>query len=723
MLYMTKINNKNKATEAATDTQYLLNASEALATETNPVALQKILMRCLLERSGVDECYFFLIINHKSKNLVSHNHDNKLDKTHHCSLHGSLDASLNGAPHGHQNQGLNNAEITFNLDPDGIPLNYNEAIIRACKATLQTITLNDTHSQGIYQSEAEIANNKNNKVKSILCKPIVHQQKLLAIIYLHDHSRENVFDQHLLTFIELLAKQAAITISNYQLFQKQTYLNNKITQTQKTLEAIFNTTRHYFLIINTDATIIKANTSAMKDFGIVETDLLEKKLWETPRYENTTKLKKDIKHYFFKCLTEGTQIFETCHHHPNNENELSYFENTYSQAFDNNGQLKFIIFESHDISKIKKSEALFRQFFQQYPISTAMTNPDGTIHLINPACEKAWGIKQKTITDQGYNILKDKSFIKSQKAKKLIQKAFTGKTVYLEDIEFTLDPESGAMWVRIIGFPIKDESGKLIHVVFTHQIVTREVEALHDIELHRRHLQEMVEERTRNLEAANEELKSFAYIVSHDLKAPLRAITQLSHWLIEDYPDKLEAEGKQKLLLIGDRANRMNNMIEGILQYSRIGRSKEEWEEVDLKKLIDETIDLLAPPKTIHIDIAQGLPTLRCEKTRMLQVFQNLIENAIKYIDKEDGLIELGFMENENNWQFFVKDNGPGIHPKHQQRIFQMFQTLHNKEDINSTGIGLAIVKKTVDQWQGLLWIESTPGQGSCFHFTFPKHQ
>lgn len=223
------------------------------------------------------------------------------------------------------------------------------------------------------------------------------------------------------------------------------------------------------------------------------------------------------------------------------------------------------------------------------------------------------------------------------------------------------------------------------------------------------------------LESANEELRNFGYVVSHDLKAPLRAIGSLADWISTDYADKFDDEGKEHMRLLIGRVRRMDGLIDGILQYSRVGRVKETIVVVDLNKLVREVIDLLAPPKNITISIVNSLPTVMTEPTRIQQVFQNLLSNAIKYMDKPDGEIRIACVAEGMQWKFSVADNGPGIDRQHFEKIFQLFQTLAPRDRVESTGVGLALVKKIVEMYGGRIWLESTLGLGSTFFFTLPQ--
>jgi signal transduction histidine kinase len=219
----------------------------------------------------------------------------------------------------------------------------------------------------------------------------------------------------------------------------------------------------------------------------------------------------------------------------------------------------------------------------------------------------------------------------------------------------------------------------------------------------------------------NEELNQFAYVVSHDLKAPLRGIKLLTEWLCSDYGDKLGDQAKEQLVLLQSRVQRMHNLIEGVLQYSRVGRVREEMVTVNLNQLMPSIIDIIAPPANIHIRVEGDMPTLVCEKTRVMQVFQNLLTNAVKYMDKPEGQIVVACEDQGPMWKFRVTDNGPGIEEKYYERIFKIFQTLAPKDEYESTGVGLTLVKKIVEMVGGKVWVESVVGQGSTFLFTWPK--
>ena len=165
----------------------------------------------------------------------------------------------------------------------------------------------------------------------------------------------------------------------------------------------------------------------------------------------------------------------------------------------------------------------------------------------------------------------------------------------------------------------------------------------------------------------------------------------------------------------------MDGLINGILQYSRLGRAKEKQDKIDLAKTLPSVIETLVPPENIRITIEDELPEIVGNRTHMEQVFQNLIGNAIKFMDKPEGLITIGCKDEGSRWEFRITDNGPGIDEKYHERIFKIFQTLVPRDEHESTGIGLTLVKKTIEQYDGKVWVESEVGKGSSFVFTLPK--
>ncbi|UCC98511.1 MAG: HAMP domain-containing protein [Phycisphaerales bacterium] len=229
-----------------------------------------------------------------------------------------------------------------------------------------------------------------------------------------------------------------------------------------------------------------------------------------------------------------------------------------------------------------------------------------------------------------------------------------------------------------------------------------------------------LESHVRELTRFNAELQELSYIAAHDLKTPLQGIATLANWISTDYAARLDDKGKEQITLLLARTKRMNVLIDSVLQYSSLGQYKQEKQEVDLNAVIAEVIGAMEVPEKIRITIEDELPALICEKTYVRQVFHHLLSNAVQHMGRPEGQIRVGCREQGGSWRFSVADNGPGIDPKYVEKIFRIFQTLSPRSETGHIGVGLAVVKKIVELNGGTVWVESEPGIGSIFFFTFP---
>ncbi|WP_206815949.1 ATP-binding protein [Chroococcus sp. FPU101] len=235
-----------------------------------------------------------------------------------------------------------------------------------------------------------------------------------------------------------------------------------------------------------------------------------------------------------------------------------------------------------------------------------------------------------------------------------------------------------------------------------------------------RQLNTVLEQTTEQLLERNQELDRFVYTVSHDLKAPLRAIYNLSQWIADDLEGQLEEENQHQMQLLQNRVLRMEAMINGLLAYSRVGRSEVATEWVNVGELISEILESLMLPPTFTIAVESEMPTLLTKKLLLSQVLSNLISNAIKHHNcPDDGRVEIKAIQEGEFYKFSVIDNGPGIAPEHHHRVFEIFQTLKGQDVQESTGIGLSIVKKIIEAEGGSIVLESNLCEGATFRFTW----
>jgi signal transduction histidine kinase len=223
------------------------------------------------------------------------------------------------------------------------------------------------------------------------------------------------------------------------------------------------------------------------------------------------------------------------------------------------------------------------------------------------------------------------------------------------------------------------------------------------------------------LDVANNDLKDFLRVAAHDLKAPIRAVGILADWIRDDCKDQIGESSKAHLDLLLGRAQRLSRHIDRILEYSEVSSANRPARKIDLNRLVQEVIQSMAPPPGIEMVVENELPIIRADRIRLVQIFENLLGNAVKYIGKPTGLVKIGCAREGDGWRFFVSDSGPGIEKRFFSKIFEVFRTLSPRDEVEGTGMGLSIAKRVVELYGGTIWVESVVGQGSTFFFTLPS--
>jgi light-regulated signal transduction histidine kinase (bacteriophytochrome) len=251
----------------------------------------------------------------------------------------------------------------------------------------------------------------------------------------------------------------------------------------------------------------------------------------------------------------------------------------------------------------------------------------------------------------------------------------------------------------------------------------RDITDLKRTEKRLRVLNEYLEQHTLDLERTNKELEQFAYVASHDLQEPLRMISSYTQLLEQRYADRLDQDAKDFIDFAVDGANRMQRLINDLLTYSRLGTRGKPFEPTDCHSVLGQVlVNLDNIIQRNHALITNDdMPTIAADETQLIQLFQNLITNAIKFKSEVQPRIHVSVKERDNQWVFSISDNGIGIEPEFKDRVFVIFQRLHSKNKYPGTGMGLAICKKIVERHGGRIWFDSVPGKGSTFHFTISK--
>ncbi|HVG45426.1 MAG TPA: PAS domain-containing protein [Longimicrobium sp.] len=267
--------------------------------------------------------------------------------------------------------------------------------------------------------------------------------------------------------------------------------------------------------------------------------------------------------------------------------------------------------------------------------------------------------------------------------------------------------------------PLTDADGQVRGIMIHAVEVTDQVVARKEVELKAEELTRL----TQALEQSNRELDQFAYVASHDLKAPLRGIANLTEWIQEDLGERVTGESAEHMRLLHGRVHRMEALIDGILAYSRAGRVRTAVERVDTGALVGEAVELLAPGEGARVEVEPGMPTVEAERVPLQQVFMNLIGNAVKYggAGRDEVRVRVDWRPVRDAYEFTVSDDGPGIAPEYHDRIWGIFQTLQARDKVEGTGIGLSVVRKIVESRGGEVWVRSMPGEGAAFHFTWPR--
>ena len=266
----------------------------------------------------------------------------------------------------------------------------------------------------------------------------------------------------------------------------------------------------------------------------------------------------------------------------------------------------------------------------------------------------------------------------------------------------------------------KEIDSKLLKRSIMYSIERKKIES--ELQNYKSNLEDKVKERTKELEQSNKELQQFAYVASHDLREPLRMISSFLQLLERRYNEQLDEDANEFIEFAVDGAKRLDSMIKDLLEYSRVANRKRKFSDVDLNEVLERTnlnLKFAIDDNNAEI-IADKLPTLSGDEQLLIQLFQNLISNSIKYRSKENPMIQISVNNELNQFLFSVKDNGIGISTKHLERIFTIFQRLHTREEYEGTGIGLAIAQKIVHQHGGQIWAESEPGKGTIMYFTIP---
>ncbi|MEG4024130.1 PAS domain S-box protein [Microcoleus sp. S13C4] len=396
--------------------------------------------------------------------------------------------------------------------------------------------------------------------------------------------------------------------------------------------------------------------------------------------------------------------------------------------YDDQDQPVAILEISNDISDRKRSEIAlaqsaqrFRATFEQAAVGMVQASVEGEFLLVNQKLCEILGYSRQELVEKRFQEITWPGDLASEL--ELLRQLLAAEIENFSLEKRYIRKDGELVWANLTVSLLREQNGTQFLMGVVEDIRDRK-QAEESLRLRAQELRltaQNLAQTTNVLRKRNQELDQFAYVVSHDLKAPLRAIANLSSWIEEDLSESMTEDTLHQMNLLRGRVHRMEGLIEGLLQYSRVGRIEVASEKVKVENLLAEIIDSLAPPSEFEVKVEPGMPTFVTEKLPLQQVFSNLISNAIKHNRAESGHVTISVKELDDFYEFSVKDDGPGIDPQYHEKVFVIFQTLEARDKVENTGIGLSLVKKIVEGQGGSISLESAEGEGATFRFTWPK--
>lgn len=461
------------------------------------------------------------------------------------------------------------------------------------------------------------------------------------------------------------------------------------------------------IVLIDDGKIIKANSTITQLLGYKEVELkcMTVKHISNPEDEaEGARLVKEMK--------QGKlDNFSIVNRYRKKDGSQLWAKTSVSAVKNRNGEIDYLVALIEDITKQRAAEDSIKAEREKYSSIIANMNlglievdNEDIIQMTNQSFCNMSGFQQNELVGK-----KASDLLQIQNRNLIPSKSLKRKAGISDSYEVAvLDKEGAKKHWLISGAPRYDLDNNVIGSIGIHLDITNQK------------ILELQKERLlKELENSNKGLQEYAHIVSHDLKSPLRSISALSTWLYEDYKDVLDETGQHNLHLMQDKVASMDRLIQGILEYSTANNSALGKTEVDLNIVITTIGETIFIPEHVQLVVPMKLPTLLADATKIQQLFQNIIGNAVMHIEKEKGLVEVIFSDSDSHWSFTIKDNGVGIPKEYHEKIFQIFQSIGSKE--RSTGIGLSIVQKIVNRYGGDIWVESEVGKGTAFHFTLLK--
>ncbi len=479
-------------------------------------------------------------------------------------------------------------------------------------------------------------------------------------------------------------------------------LEIKVEERTKELSTILRTAMDGFCIVDTEGRLLEVNESYCKLTGYSREELLTMELQDIEAQETPEEIARHIQ----RVIETGSDRFETRHRTKDGRN----LEMEVSVNYLSVGEGRFFAF-MHDITERKKVEEALRESEERYrklvelSPDIIMIHSEGRILFANSAGAKFFGADTSQIIGKDiFEIVHpDYHEIVRGRIRKMLEE---GESVPFNEEKFIKHDDS-VIDVEVTSVP------------FTYQGRTAMLAIAHDI-TERKRAEEKLKQTLAELERSNKELEQFAYVASHDLQEPLRMVISFTQLLEKRYKGKLAKDADEFIGYVVDGAARMQEMINDLLAYSRVGTRGKPFEQINCEAVFSQAVTNLKVAIEEHKAVVthDPLPVVMADASQIVQLLQNLIGNGIKFHGDEKPRVHVSARQGGNELIFSVKDNGIGIAPESFDRLFQIFQRLHSRKEYPGTGIGLAICKKIVERHGGRIWVESEVGKGSTFYFT-----
>ncbi|MFC4436514.1 MULTISPECIES: ATP-binding protein [Natrialbaceae] len=512
------------------------------------------------------------------------------------------------------------------------------------------------------------------------------------------------FTEHDANFVQSVANVLASAIEN--------------TQTERRFEAIFEDPNILVGLLEPDGTVVDINQTAMEYIDDDLSDVTGEPFWETPWWEEEDEVQTEVKEWTKRAAAGEYVDFETDLTRPNGER---YTLSGYFRPVRNDdGDIVSIIVSDRDVTERKERERTLEM--RERRLSTLVANVPGMVYrcknergwpmeFVSDACKELTGYDPVTLEsgDIGWGedvmIQEDR-----EKLRETIHRQAAKGEPFSETYRIKT-ADGDVRWVRDYGRSVVDNGEGVIDVEGIISDITE-----------RKRLESELKERKRQLEESNERLEQFAYAASHDLQEPLRMVSSYLQLLDRRYEDDLDEDGEEFLAFAVDGADRMRDMIDGLLAYSRVDTQGDPLEPIDLDCLFEEVReDLQVQINESNAEITtDDLPRVEGDDSQLRQVFQNLLSNAIAYSGDEQPRVHVEADCQRRAWKISVHDDGVGIDPADQERVFEVFQRLQTREEHSGTGIGLALCQRIIERHGGRIWVDSEPGEGATFSFTLP---